>query len=386
MGTNLAKMVICGATGINNSGDEAILDVLLHQLNMQYDISVICLDPNKASNYHPDISFISINNSSDCKQAITACDIFILGGGGLFQDETSIFNIIRWYSMLNMAIKADKHTMVYANSIGPLHYKLSRTLVRKILNQVDAITLRDTASCDLLMSIGVRAPMHVTADPVFSYTFYDSKLPDVATNLPNKYVAIAIRHWYDSIPFIPVKISNKLHLKNKHHDHYIRSLREIVSYTNQELHLPVVFLSFLSDRDLAVAKEVLNTQELLDSNIVIDGTHRQLLPREMFPIIQNAQYLIGMRLHSLIYAMDVSTPFIAIDYSSKVRGLLKDVQLEAYSIPVDELSVDTYKDAYQKMINNSVSIVRNMKFQVSRMQESESMNMVILINNVSKKA
>jgi polysaccharide pyruvyl transferase WcaK-like protein len=41
--------------------------------------------------------------------------------------------------------------------------------MRLIANQVELITLRDTASRDLLYSIGVnRPPIEITADPVFN--------------------------------------------------------------------------------------------------------------------------------------------------------------------------------------------------------------------------
>ena len=139
----MKKMVICGASGLNNSGDEAILEVLLNQYQKQFDITVISLNPSNTCLYHEDIKCVSLKDKTACGDSLKKADVFLLGGGGLFQDETSIFNVFRWANVLNLAIKYVPKCIVYANSIGPLKYKVSRNVVKNVLNKVNIISVRD---------------------------------------------------------------------------------------------------------------------------------------------------------------------------------------------------------------------------------------------------
>ena len=70
---------------------------------------------------------------------------------------------------MKLAKLFNKPVMVYANGIGPINRKINRFLTRKILNQVDLITLRDKDSRIFLKELDVENDnIYVTADPVFT--------------------------------------------------------------------------------------------------------------------------------------------------------------------------------------------------------------------------
>ena len=372
-------MIICGATGINNSGDEAILDVLILQYQELFDITVISINPDVARKYHANVNFIKISDRKVCMTYIRECDVFLLGGGGLFQDETSVFNIIRWAQILVLGKKYSKHTILYANSIGPLKYKFSRLICKKVLNKMDFIILRDSKSYGLIQKLGINVPTEVTVDPVFSYPVNKGIKEENIYKLPSKYVAISIRHWYDSVPVLPAKVSNKLCIHTKKYNHYISVIREITTYINKELKMPVVFISFMPERDKAVAEKVLHTEFLNSNNYIIEDSSKNVLPTDFLRIIDKAEFLVGMRLHSLIYAVDMQTPFIAIDYSDKVNGLIKDLEMTEYSIPVEELSLDIFKRKYQFLVENRKAIASKLIAQSAEMRMREKKNKQLIL-------
>lgn len=374
------RMVICGATGINNAGDEAILEVLIGQYQEKYDITIISLDPHKALKYHNYTKFVSIHDKRACVKCIKKSDIFLLGGGGLFQDESSVFNVFRWEKICKLAIKYSKRIIIYANSIGPLNYYFSRIIVRNILNQIDVITLRDQSSVDLLKEIGVTVPIVLTADPAFSYN-YDSVsvYPEEKLRLPEKYVAITIRHWYDSHPFLPAKISNLFMKNNDKADRYHKVMADIVDEINKKMGLPVVFISFLTDRDSKVAKKILSNREYKCKNIILNS-EKNFLPISLMQVIKKSEFLVGMRLHSLIFAVGLRVPFVAIDYSKKVKGLLEELSLNSYSIPVDELSSEALMKKIELMEQNRDSILELMEEKHQYMKELDSKNKKIVDN------
>ena len=130
----MKKLVIHCASGIKNTGDEAILDVLLSDFHNRCDITVISLDAAYSERMHPGIRFLN-NTDPGWRKAVKECDLFILGGGGLIQDTTTCFNVGRWLSKLRYAMKCGKKTMVYANSLEPFRYGWNRRMAAKCLKK-----------------------------------------------------------------------------------------------------------------------------------------------------------------------------------------------------------------------------------------------------------
>ena len=255
-----------------------------------------------------------------CCHAVRSCDVFLLGGGGLLQDETTVYNVARWLRYLRLAIRMKKLTVIYANSVGPLNWKINRFLVKRYLNRVDLITLRDEVSAQLLCGIGMRGRMAVTADPVFSYPWGRKTMPK---RTGEGYVCMALRHWYDTHPFIPVSVCNRLHIRSgesrKKYQAYIRTMADVTDYINEVWKKKVVFVSFLYGRDGMVAKDVL---ELAKSgeNVIIEEEYMD--PQRVMDIISGSDLLIGMRLHSIIYGICAQTPVVPVIYSGKARGMV----------------------------------------------------------------
>ena len=111
-------MVIQCCSGIRNSGDEAILETLLRQYEKEYDITVISKNPQYTSKMHESVK--TCENHRSCCNAVKNCDVFVLGGGGLLQDETTVYNVAVWLRYLSLAGRLGKTTILYANRIGAL--------------------------------------------------------------------------------------------------------------------------------------------------------------------------------------------------------------------------------------------------------------------------
>lgn len=376
----MKKMVIHCASGIHNSGDEAILSVLLKTYGRHFSITVISLDQSSTHRYHPGVHCLN-NGSKECVAAIRDCDVFILGGGGLLQDETTIFNIRRWVAYLETALRLQKKTMVYANSIGPLNYRISQRRVCSVLNRVDLITVRDPDSKRLLEKIGVHSPVEVTADPVFSLCCDD--LPqemagfDPLPPLPEKYICVSVRHWFDTIPFIPVSICTRLHLRSRRnvpkYERYITEMAKILDFCVRETKLSVVFVPFIPGRDVKPAEDILQRMKYKNACVALSA---ELHPYTIVQIIHDSEFLVGMRLHSLIYAIVVGTPFFAVSYSSKVRSILKYIGLDNYKMDVETLSLDTFKALFTAF--DPVVMQTKLQQAAKSMRQKEQKNCMLL--------
>lgn len=372
-------MVIQCCSGIKNSGDEAILKTLIRQYVKEYDITVISQNFQYTSKMHESIK--TCENHRSCCDAVRGCDIFVLGGGGLLQDETTVYNVFRWLRYLRRAIRLGKITVIYANSIGPLSWRINRWLVKKYLSQVDLITLRDESSAELLKQIGVCSKITVTADVAFSFLEEEEASGESNTygQEANGYVCMALRHWYDIHPLIPVSVCNKLHIrsrKNKRlYNTYIQTMAEVTQYINEVWKKKVVFVTFLYGRDGKVSRDILALAGNKNNEIIED---EYMEPEKVINIIRQADILIGMRLHSIIYAICTSTPVLPVVYSAKVGGIVKLNRLKPYSISMEELNPDRVIMQLNQVWQDSEKQKSIMREQYAIMRAKEKENQKLL--------
>jgi len=366
------KMVIHCASGMENSGDEAILQVLLRRYTPEFEVAVISLCPEKTLALHGAMGIRALGErDAACRQAIADCDVFILGGGGLLQDKTTIFNPSRWLAKLRLAQRMGKTTCLYANSVGELRFGINRRMAARALKKVHLITLRDALSAELLERLGV-AGAQVTADPAFSLeppTPEEQAAARQKYDLPREYVCIAIRHWYDTNAVIPVKIATRLGRRSRRnarqYARYTSVMAEITQRINDELGLPAVFLSMCQGRDAGVARDILAKLPQNLGNFTIDEP--SMTPQDALAVIGQSKLLLGMRLHSLIYAADLGVPMVPIVYQDKVAGLAQ--MLGAEAVHVDTMDADALWRLVQPALDGRAETAGALQ-----MQEKEQQN------------
>ena len=192
--------------------------------------------------------------------------------------------------------------MIFAQGVGPLRGRFNRLLVKLILNPVDLITLRDRESLDLLSTLGVkRPPIEVTADPTLIFQpplEAEGKrilsLEGISLNKP--ILGVAVR-------------SGELDQTA-----LAKRLDEAVNKNGWQ----VVFFLFQPPDDLRVTSQVINKMSN-PAGIV----YRILHPQEMLAVIGQCRFLIGMRLHALIFAALAGVPAEGLAYDPKVEAFMR---------------------------------------------------------------
>jgi polysaccharide pyruvyl transferase WcaK-like protein len=97
--------------------------------------------------------------------------------------------------------------------------------------------------------------------------------------------------------------------------------------------------------DVEVAERVLGRMQHRERARVLSPEHT---PQEISGIIGRCDALVGMRLHSIIFAKTHAVPFVAISYDPKVQGAL-DGELTKFSIPLTELSTERLDALLEEM-------------------------------------
>src|SRR6476661_1496894 len=163
-----SRIVLLGWYGSNNTGDEALATVIVDQLNKRgfTDLVALSTDPEKTS------ALLGIPSSSrsllDLRtlRAMVGAKALILGGGGLIQDGTSVYNLPIYAAYVALARLLGLKVIGWGLGAEPLWTLLGRLCARFICRSSDYFSVRDLASKQLLVKAGV-APQYVrvSADP-----------------------------------------------------------------------------------------------------------------------------------------------------------------------------------------------------------------------------
>ncbi|CEO10834.1 polysaccharide pyruvyl transferase CsaB [[Clostridium] sordellii] len=291
------KVIISGYYGFDNTGDEAILKSMIIALKTELkDIDIVVLSDNPQKT-KKDYCINSINrwNLKDIYLALKESDGLISGGGSLLQDITSSRNIIYYTFIIGIARFLNKPVFIYSQGIGPINKKINKKIVKYFLNKVQYISIRDKISLNVLQSIGVNKMIRIVPDPVMGLEYKTKE-----SNHYKDYIIINIREW-------------------KYKDIYMNQISKFcneISKFGIEIKLLIMHESLDSSITKELSKMILSETEIISDEFSIE---------EKLKYISEAKLVIGMRLHSLIFAGNVGTPMIGISYDPKVDSYLDSI-------------------------------------------------------------
>jgi len=305
----MKRILLAGYFGMGNLGDEAILEGELTYLKKEisdWEISVLSGNPEITRK-----TFLcpSFNRSSlrEVFQAVSLCDIFVLGGGGLFQDITSFRSLLYYLFLLELAKMKRKKVAIFAIGIGPLKRKISEFLVRRALLRADIVSLRDKQSFNWAMEKGIKKAF-LSADASFL-------LAPPAPRERKKEIGVSLRSW--------------------------KGLRteEVKS-----------FLREIYKKGYAISFIVFNPEDRGISRSLISEIGGNLLepnsPREALELLAGMEGTIAMRLHCAILSTIAGTPFLAISYDPKVKSFAEEMGQPFLSL--EDLSKDNLLNLFGK--------------------------------------
>jgi polysaccharide pyruvyl transferase CsaB len=301
----MSRVVLSGYYGFDNLGDEAVLAATVAALRTRrpgVEISVLSGAPNATAHAHG-VAGIPRARPGDLVRALRGCDLFLSGGGTLFQDVTSWRSPWYYLSVLGLARRLARRTAVYAQGIGPLRGRAVRCAARRLLNGVDLITLRDPDSMASLASLGVdRPPAVLTGDPALLLTPDRSArvLAEQAQWGEGDHVGLALRSW-GSDSWCDVVSAAARAVAERHG----------VRWICLALHRPW---------DLELAERV--AQQIGRGARVV---REPVGPREMMALIGGLRFVVGARLHALIFAATQGLPLVALTYDPKVSAFVREL-------------------------------------------------------------
>ena len=79
---------------------------------------------------------------------------------------------------------------------------------------------------------------------------------------------------------------------------------------------------------------------------------RRIPARVLMGLIGRLRALVSFRMHPVLFAYKMGTPFVALDYAPKLRSLVRDIGLERRLIPLDENWKERIEEAIDALLSD----------------------------------
>jgi len=364
---NKINALIFGYIGFDNSGDDAIFDILSNSLLDRYKGMNLTAISSSSKKTLMNNKIKRIYSFSFCKilKEIKNADIVIANGGSLLQDSTSSRSLLYYLWIINTAKRHNKHVCMIANGLGPIKENKNKKRVSESLSRVDLITYRDHKSKKLSDELGIKGP-HIltTADLVFKYTndedcecktlFEKLKIPD------SNIIGVSIRPWQNS-------------------DIFSLQMARVCDKIIRDLKVNIVFIPFQKTKrvdDMIAINNVVENME--EKSYVLDEI---LNYKELSFIISKFDVMIAMRLHSAIYALVNEVPVYGLSYQPKVKVYLEKFNLP-YTEDLDNLDENKITKEVKQLVNSKYEVSKKIGEQLSELANKADENIIALCNYI----
>jgi len=301
-------VIICGAYGHGNAGDDAILKSIIQSVKDTDENMPITILAKKTMIIRKTmrVGAIYTFNIPKMFMAMRKSLLYINGGGTLIQNITSSRSLIYYLFTLALAKRLKNKVAMYGCGIGPVTgTRDTRYVMRVLNNSVDYITLRDRHSEAELHKFGVTKPIiRVTSDPALVLKPSPSEEAEVVLSkyglTPNgKYICFLLRSWYG-------------------YSEKAESIAACADYAYEKYGLRPVFISMNILYDTKAAAEV--TCYMHSDYTIID---EKINPEMLIAVLSHMNVAVAMRLHGLIFSSVSGIPLIGISYDPKINSFLE---------------------------------------------------------------
>ncbi|MEG0876483.1 MAG: polysaccharide pyruvyl transferase CsaB [Oscillospiraceae bacterium] len=350
-------ILICGAYGMGNSGDDAILQAIVGEMR--------CLDPFMqitALSRNPEETKLRYGVNSihtfgflAFRRVMKHTKLYISGGGSLIQSVTSRRSLWYYLHTISAAKKLGNSVMMFGCGIGPVVSQSDEAKVKKVLNRcVDVITLREAFSMSELARFGVTEPkMILASDPALTLPpapqdIIDAKLREHGLAPDGAYVCFALRDW--------AGFEQKAEVFAK-----------VADYAFESLGLTPIFLSINHLEDgaalAAVCSKMRSPYKIFDEPLSSELN---------IGLMSRMRSVVSMRLHGLIFAASQGVPLVGVSYDPKVTAFLDSVGDEL-CIPLAQVTEENLSALLCRAVE-SFDNTEQRRAIVSKLIEAEAKN------------
>lgn len=358
-------VLFSGYYGFGNMGDDSILETVLSNLKAAAPALRVAALTKRPSEDGRRFGIPCIRRMGlfQMIHAMRCSRVLISGGGSLFQDTTSSKSLKYYAFVVNLAKLLGMKVYIYANGVGLIRYSGNRALTARTVKRADKVTVRDSASIDELVSIGVpRESVSLTADPAF-----------MMTSLPAEEVRRIRKEWglADGEKYFAVSLRR---FEGAQRTAYSESelldgVTKACAAVARRHSLRPVLVAMQPGLDLALsrlAQEKLHREHGVDALVVSPSSGHELLSvLRGTSELGGAQLVCSMRLHMLIYACNAAVPVIGLSLDPKIDAFLDRLDYSGL-FKLSEVNSEALEAQMERMISEHDGHVSELETEAER--------------------
>jgi polysaccharide pyruvyl transferase WcaK-like protein len=311
-------------TSANNNSNNEIKPISIFRLNSSIKIvkNIVAklIGTSKIESVYYLFNVMLSKKWRNFKRDLKSTDVLVLAGGNMIMDARYDRSIISFWPIIfksycALASRYKKEVYITYVGVGPINNKESKKIYHSALKYVKKISVRDPLSKQLCEELITDRPIIQTVDPVFS--------------LPIDYKKYRIERIKDlsieSIIKIGICVLGEPCFSSKReYRNYLEGIYKLVINVSKKSVKKIEFILFSTEtadyESIDELNEKFNSHEYLD--VKITYLHRV---DQVFEFYKELNFLIGGRMHSLIFAQICLLPFIGIVWQNKLKGFAEVV-------------------------------------------------------------
>ncbi len=277
-----------------------------------------------------------------------------------------------------------KFLILFPQTIGPFHFRLTRFLSKKILNSCDVIYLRDKKSYKTILELGIKNPIIANACDV-------AILQRVAPIDEAKKILNNANVPDDGKPLVGISALRWDYIKAKgksRYEDYRYAIARVADKMIEEKEARIVFLATnmpvhgCREDDIDVARDIISSMKKSESAHIVN---QLCTPAQMKSIMGLLEMCLVTRMHACIFSTGILTPTFSINYQFKLHEYMRLVGLEDYTIDIDNVTYERLKEIADKTWNNRKRIREILEEKIASCIAILENEISMLPNNFMKK-
>jgi colanic acid/amylovoran biosynthesis protein len=255
---------------------------------------------------------------------------------------------------------------ILPNSIGPLKNRLARKIVLKALKYAKVVYVRESTSLKYLKTEGINA----LKSPDLGFYLKPSKR-DFKNYLHDRGVFVGDKKCI-ALTLRPYRFDGKPNA-DELYDNYLTQIKTFILDSlskgmNVTLMAHTIGPSAHED-DTIPLLEIYNSMEAHKNLIYLHD--RDLNSEDLEKIYSYYDLVVGTRFHSVIFALNVNTPALAIAYGgNKAVGIMNDMELSEFVVPIENPKANKLIDLSNTILNNTEDYISKIeKYKVKLQHE-----------------
>jgi polysaccharide pyruvyl transferase WcaK-like protein len=287
------------------------------------------------------------------RRMVLDCDATIMIGGDVITLDYGIGPLV-WHRAFAEDFLGEKQpTMLWAASVGPFSKEPEiEPHMATFLNRLDLVTVRESITAKYLAGIGVSANVQSVCDPAFVMQPEPVDASQIGFDIGSGFLGLNVS------PLIA-----KFRQPGEDPAVLQREVAEFIRQAQRKYGMRCVLIPHVGPLDTGVESDNDDHRYMQQIKALVpDVEGVQLLPNHLNAaqlkyVLGQARFFIGARTHATIGAISRGTPTVSIAYSTKARGLNRDLfGHEDYVLSTPDVSSKTLLEHLDLLVNREAAI------------------------------